>query len=303
MYSGEKSENMYGDIKRMIEADLRRAPRVSVERAGLSSHRERDTSLITAHVNSEMKRHLTQLYDQSDAAEEAAYRVNQVRDFVGLQTSLQLKKHIYESLKLGLGAGEQTFDFKIPNGSEIFGLPYDLDWSVGNGIAWSARADGKVISIPSDTGFSAGGIGFYLTTAQPALVSITPQGAFDYSWSSFADLPFARSRGGMGLTIYEDSNPEPMLNHQPVLWSVSGAKQFTGAKGSGQIADAASPAFGFGTVPLAPALLDMVPGKRYLAWVWCWQISQLHSNDPFIAFLQFSMPFVSVFSGPPLKLH
>ena len=56
-------------------------------------------------------------------------------------------------------------------------------------------------------------------------------------------------------------------------------------------------------MPLAPALVNMVPGSRYLVWVWCWQISRLAENDPFIAFLSFLMPFVTVDAGPPLVIH
>ena len=107
----------------------------------------------------------------------------------------------------------------------------------------------------------------------------------------------------MGITIYTDSEPQPTMSRQPVLWSVSGMTSWKGANGSGRIADAASPAFGLGTVPLAPALVNMVPGSRYLVWVWCWQTSRLEKDDAFIAFLNFHMPFVTIDAGPPIVIH
>lgn len=151
--------------------------------------------------------------------------------------------------------------------------------------------------------FSAAGIGFRLTTNEPVLASITPQGTYDWSYTALQDLPFARSSGGMGLTIYTNGAAMPTFNRQPILWNVSGIPQFSGQKGNGNIANAASPAFGFGTVPLAPALLNMVPGSQYLVWVWCWQTAQLQEHDAFMAFLSFFMPLVTIDAGPPIVLH
>ena len=160
-----------------------------------------------------------------------------------------------------------------------------------------------MITLPTANGFSAAGIGFYLTTNEPVLAAITPQGTYDWNWVAFENLPFARSRGGMGITIYTNSEPQPTMSRQPVLWSASGMTSFSGQQGSGRIADAASPASGFGPVPLAPTLINMLPGSRYLVWVWCWQISRLEKDDAFIAFLRFSMPFVTIEAGPPILIH
>jgi hypothetical protein len=113
----------------------------------------------------------------------------------------------------------------------------------------------------------------------------------------------------MGIAIYTNSGPQPTMSRQPVLWSVSGMTtpfgQNPGKKGSGQIADAASPTFGLGTVPLAPALVSMVPGSSYLVWVWCWQTTrlELEKNNKFIGFLSFEMPFITIDAGPPILIH
>ncbi|PSB20695.1 hypothetical protein C7B65_07310 [Phormidesmis priestleyi ULC007] len=295
---------MYDEIKRHIEQRISEGQRFSIERSAIAdTDGDRDTSLISAHVTSELDRHISEMYDDTDAAEAAAQPRDEVREFGGLRTRHQLEKHFVERLSVDIASTVKTFDFTVPSGTRVFGPPYDREWSEGNGFSFGGRVDGKAITIPKRNGFSAAGIGFYLTTNEPVLAAITPQGTYDWNWSAFENLPFARSRGGMGITIYTNSEPQPTMSRQPVLWSASGMTTFSGQKGSGRIAEAASPAFGLGTVPLAPALINMVPGSRYLVWVWCWQTSQLEEDDAFIAFLSFSMPFVTIDASPPILLH
>lgn len=295
---------MNDEIKRRIEQRISEGPRFSIERIATGdTYGERDSSLISAHVTSELKRHMSEMYDDKDASEAAAQPRDAVLKFGGLRTRLQFEKHFVERVSMDIGSPMKAFDFTVPSGSRVFGPPYDRDWSEGRGVGMLGRFDGKVFTIPGAKGFSAAGIGFYLTTNEPALAAITPQGTYDWAWSAFADLPFARSRGGMGITIYTNSEPQPTMSRQPVLWSASGMTMLSGQKGSGRIADAASPAFGLGTVPLAPALVNMIPGSRYLVWVWCWQISRLEEDDGFIAFLRFIMPFVTIDAGPPILIH
>lgn len=296
---------MYDEIKRRLEERISAVPRFSIERIATGdTDGERDLSLISAHVASELERHLSEMYDDTDASEAAAQPHDVVREFGGLRTRRQLEKHFVERLSVDIGSPMKTFDFTVPTGSRVFGPPYDRNWFEGNGFGVFSRFDGTVYTIPkANGGFSAAGIGFYLTTNEPALAAITPQGTYDWYWSAFADLPFLRSRGGMGITIYTNAEPQPTMSRQSVLWSASGMTTLSGQIGSGRIADAASPAFGLGPVPLAPTLVNMVPGSSYLVWVWCWQTSQLETDDGFIAFLSFSMPFVTIDAGPPILIH
>lgn len=301
---------MYEEIKRRLEERISAVPPFSIERIAIgNTDGERDTSLISAYVTLELDRHMSEMYDDTDASEAAVQPRDTVCEFGGLRTRRQLEKHFLERLSVDISSPMKTFDFTVPTGSRVFGPPYDLDWAEGNGIAFGGRVDGKVNTIPTRNGFTAAGIGFYLTTNEPSLAAITPQGTYEWSWLALENLPFARSRGGMGITIYTNAEPQPTMSRQQVLWSVSGmistnsTVPWSGQNGSGRIADAASPAFGLGTVPLAPALLNMVPGSRYLVWVWCWQTSQLEQDDSFIAFLGFSMPFVTINAGPPIVIR
>ena len=296
---------MYPEIKRRIEERIKRQSRLKIERIAIGKeYDDRDIALISAHVTTTLEQRMRAMYDDKDAAEAAAQPRDVVRDFGGLLTRHQMEKHLVEQFGLDTAKPLKTLDFTVQTGSRFFGTPYDLDWSVGDGVAISARVDGNVFTIPKDNAFSAAGIGFYLTTDEPVLAAITPQGTYDYNWFSPKDLPFARSSGGMGLTVYTNSEPKPTMSSQVILWSTSGMTMLSGQKGSGRIADASSPTLGFGPVPLAPALVNMVPGPRYLVWVWCWQTtSQLEDHNGFWASMGFSMPFVTVAAIPPIALH
>jgi hypothetical protein len=194
----------------------------------------------------------------------------------------------------------------VPRGSHVLGTPYDREWQTGGGIAWGARHDGKATTFGVN-GFSAAGVGFYLSTSSdvPLMASVTPEGFYNYNWSSFEDMPFLRSSGGIGLTVYTNEEPNPSMSLKPTLWSLSGVTRFTGDKGQGRIADASSIYQGpFGPIRLAPILLNMTPGVRYLIWVWCWQTLQTRESSPFISFMSMEMPFVSVnLSTPPVGPH
>lgn len=295
---------MYEEISRDIERQLSAGPRLDVERiAGIGGDLEADRARRSDFITASLKGHLAEMFDEEDA-EEASQAAEIEPDFGGFRTSRQLRKHVTEMVRSDLAASMNTMDFQVAGGSKIFGPPYDDDWSEGNGVGVFARYDGKAFTIPETNGFSAAGIGFNLQAPnEPSLVSIVPHGTYNFSVTAFADLPFLRSRGGMGVVVYTDGEQQPTLARQPVLWSVSGANKLQGTSGSGKIADAASPAFGLGTVPLAPILVNMVPGSRYQVWVWCWQVMHGSENDPFFATLSFNMPFVAISAGPPVLIR
>lgn len=294
---------MYAEIKKHIEHRISQTPRFDIDRVAAGKmDSERPISLIAAHVASELEPHIKEMND-AGIPEATAQIDDTIRKFGGLGTALQLEKHFTDKIITDSHFLRKKLNIKVRNGSKVLAPPYDVDWSEGNGFGAFARFDGDVIVVPKSNGFSAAGIGFYLTTNEPALVSITPQGTYSWNWVAFADFPYAQSRGGMGITIYVDAHPEPIMSRQQVLWSVSGMTAFSGQKGSGQIADAASPGLGFGSIPLAPALVNMYPGSQYLVWIWCWQTTRIQENSAFIAFMNFSMPLVTIDAGPQIFVH
>lgn len=242
---------------------------------------QRDRALFAEHVRSQ--------FETEAAAATDAHRV-EVLDFDALQRRRQLEKHLHEKIRVDL-AISRALTVTATSGGRVISPPYDREWSEGNGFAFNARNDCTVYTLPRANGFSGGGIGFFVSTNESALVGIAPQGDYNWNWASFADLPFVRGRGGMGITIFRDGQLESSL--QSVLFDVSGATSCTGQSGSGRIADAAG-----------PALVHIEPGSQYLVWVWCWQTIAMQPNDPFLAFMSFYMPFVAIETGlqiPPKK--
>jgi hypothetical protein len=176
---------MHDEIKRRLEERISAVPRFSIERiAAGDTYGERDTTLISAHVTSELERHMSEMYDDTDASEAAAQPRDEVRAFDGLWTRRQWEKHVVEQVIMDIGSTKQASNFTVPSGHRVFGPPYDLDWSAGGGHAIWARLDGgkNLYTLSKANDFSAAGIGFYLTTNEPVLAAITPQGVYDWAW-------------------------------------------------------------------------------------------------------------------------
>lgn len=300
---------MFEAVKRELEDQLsnRRQLRVARLTTDLPAG-EADTSVHAAYVAFQMKRRLAEMYDDGDAAEFAENpRVSGDR-YGGLATQRQLEKHVVERFRMA-GQGIM-YDLTVPFGAQVLAPPYDRDWSEGFGLATAyARIDGKLACGSKANSFSAAGLGFYLTTDEPVSAAITPGGSYNWFYWGTANLPFLRSGGGLGVTIYADSGAEPYMSHIVPVWSLSGLQirynLWETEAGNGRIADAAAPVppGGVGTVPLAPARVDMVPGSRYLVWIWCWQTCHMEAGDPFVGILTMEMPFVTIEAGPPVDFH
>jgi hypothetical protein len=198
----------------------------------------------------------------------------------------------------------ETRSITVSQGTWLVGPPYDAEWAAGSGLAFGATVDGSLFTISGD-GFSAAAVGFYVSSPDVLTVALTPQGDYDFSWFSVNAAPALRSRGGMAITVYQNGNPTPIEDRRAVLWNVSGVGPWSGQHGTGRIADAASPAWGFGPVPIAPVYVSTAPGRRFLVWVWCWQINQLipPTGSGFLAMMRCKMPAVAVNAGPPIIIH
>ena len=192
-------------------------------------------------------------------------------------------------------------NFPVPLGTRIIAPPYDHSWTVG-AAGPLPRFDGDMFVFGED-GFSAYGVSIMLSSPTPVLVSVIPQGTYNFSWGSFENLPDLRSRGGLGILVYRNGNPDPLVSRQAVLWTVSGVSQFTGNTGSGQYADAVAVMTDFGPIRLAPVLFDMNPGDTFEVWMWCWTVGQNESGHAFINALQCRIPAILIDAGPQIIIH
>jgi hypothetical protein len=194
-----------------------------------------------------------------------------------------------------------TFDLNISSNFQVFATPYDHSWQVGLGSP--LNQDGKPLIFGSD-GFSGAGFAIDLTVSSELLVSIVPQGVFTGGWSNISlDAQPQRSlSGGTGVVVYSDA--ALLLSRTASLWNVAGLMPGAGQKFTLNFADTASPAplGSFGSIPIAPVLVSMVPGVRYEVWFYVWQL-----NTPLqqgvLTFCEANIPLVTISAGPPIKLH
>lgn len=230
---------------------------------------------------------------------------------------------------VGLGSPVRTkFDFAVTDGCRVLGTPYDLEWQVGGGNAYvdymvPARDNGK-FGLFSTEGFSAAGVGFYLSSSSAADVTVTPQGTYRFVWVLASKDPLVApltpnmfSQGGLGITVYANEDKSPVFSRRVPLWDHRGY-MYTGPvhrvgdkvyffpggdNQQGSIASAAAPPSPgmFGPTPLAPILLRLTPGNRYLIWVWCWEMLRSPAEPAvYAAFFNAHMPAVTVCAGPPI---
>lgn len=126
---------MYDKIKRRLEQRVNAGPHVRIERMTTGdTFSERATSLLSAHVTSELESRMSEMFDDRDAPEAAAQPRGAVREFGGLRTRSQLETHFMERVSVDIGSMNRAFDFTVPMGSRVVGPPYDLDWMEGQGL-------------------------------------------------------------------------------------------------------------------------------------------------------------------------
>lgn len=249
-----------------------------------------DVDVFSRHLGGELARMTTEL--DAPAVEE---------ERLGRDAAL-LHRTVMDRLEERIGVAVRDVSFTIGSGCRVVGTPYDVDFSVGTAFGFGAKHDGKIISVGTE-GEAAGGVGFYLTSSAEVDMSITPQGDYEFSWFSAAHAPGWRSFGGLGITIYADGAPDPVLNRKVRLWDVHGAGLLQGGTGKGAFASASSPTlpWSFGPVPLAPVIVRLQPGRRLLVWMWSWQVSNRVEGT--LAFLSMRVPAVQLCGSPPLVLH
>jgi hypothetical protein len=205
-------------------------------------------------MNAVLKGFATETRGEAARSHESSHSREGLIAYGGIGTKSQFERHALERFTSDAARQRLNFDYTVHSGCRAYAPPYDREYQVGTAEAFGATADGNVMTLAPYDGQSAAGIGFYLTTDEPVLASITPQGTYQWSWFNLQNvLPNVWTTGGTGITIYANSDTEPTLSRQQVLWSASGLTPWSGHTDNGNIADAASPAFGFGSVPLGPA--------------------------------------------------
>jgi hypothetical protein len=198
---------------------------------------------------------------------------------------------------------DPVLDVALSSGCQLIAPPYDVNWAVGNGSPLG-RDNGRPFTSGCD-GFSASGFGLFLKSERHVAVSLVPQGRFTGSWIRLDPGRDERQRssGGTGVVIYADGSL--LLSRQPKQWDISAPNQFECASFDLPFAATATPALpgSFGTIPLAPVLFEMLPGRRYLVWLYVWQLASGIDGKNFLAFNKGVIPLISVCTSDPINLH
>jgi hypothetical protein len=276
------------------------SPAFTIQRASPSGQRVA-VEQVQAHLTALLRAQLTDITPVIEA--QAVVTEPTVRRFGGFNSAAALERHMAEWQIHQQNAAPQTMDLVIPVGNRFIAPPYDHDWMTGSALPL-AKFDGAMLVFGSD-GFSANGVSIILSCTDPLLTSITPQGTFDFSWVSFDNYPTLQSRGGLGLLVYANAEPTPIVQHQSVLWSLSGVTQFSSGQGSGRFADATVPSGGpFGPIAMAPVIINMLPGVNYEVWMWVWYVAHYGvANPAFLSFVRCKLPLVQLNAGPPIIIH
>ncbi len=262
--------------------------------------RERDTSEIVEYVSAGLER---QLEEMSTAVEQPG-ALDAEREFGGLGSRSDLLRHVSARL-----VSDMRFQpigrlhLTLFANDVVFSPPYADEWQSGGGLALGAVADGSLTTFGS-MGYSVAGVNLYVTsnTSSPVSAAITPVGAFNWSWTTFEDLPSLQSRGGLGFSVRLGG--ATLTQRDSAMWLQSGAPAFTGDSDEGELANAASMASPpFGPIDFFPVVVpNMRPGEQYLFSLWCWQFAQYPENAAFLSFMNAKMSAVALSLGPPIHI-
>ncbi len=211
-----------------------------------------------------------------------------------------------EGILAGGMHANRVMELVIPSGSTIFAPPYDKEWSIGRGLAFGAKKDGKFVSIqPLSVGTSGAGVGLIVQSPSPAIASIRPVGTYSASILSVETLPLnSWSAGGLGITIYKGTNASPEISRLVKLWAVTNFHPWLGLNLEGSLADPTSiNSVGMFPFRLGDFTLTMEPEVPYLVWIWSWQTCNIPDGLGFLALMNVSVPAVSLSAGSPLQIR
>jgi hypothetical protein len=286
---------MHHEIKRRLEQQLAAARRVSIRRGSAN-----DGVNYISNLASHAKETLALLVPPGGDTPLVAREVNPAH-------RAQVLRLLDDWSSTGLGGSARKFDLTVPTGNTVLAPPYDKEWGEGLGFGFGATADGKFLLFnPEPNTTSGAGIGIFLNVTSDSLVSVIPQGTYEWAWLTTEDIPGGWTKGGLAATVYQDANPAPIFSELATLWSAGNISTpsgfpLNGQSGSGTLADAvvAGPSGIFGTQLYAPITLSLQPGSNYLVWIWAWALGNVPDGLPFVAVMSVSVPMISLSASPP----
>ncbi|OKI86613.1 hypothetical protein [Micromonospora sp. CB01531] len=188
----------------------------------------------------------------------------------------------------------------VSPGTQIVPAPYDNSWQTGTGFPFS-KLDGKM-GIIGSSGFSGSGFSFFLSSSQSVSATIIPGGTYKHSFTSFQPLPQLRTKGGVGVIVYENRNK--IKDITATLWNRIGILPFASENVELAMADVAGMSAGpFPPARIFPLEFTMSPGANYEIWLYLWHAGTNVDGTSFLGTVSGSVPLVTVVAGPPVIVH
>jgi hypothetical protein len=177
------------------------------------------------------------------------------------------KKRV-DAIRKGIFAEPATaFNLTADPGWQMLAPRYDLSW--GTGAGFGDKFDGKLFVLVAD-GFSAAGVGVFLSVTKRSLVRFRPIAPYNYDWGNIAFRGPASSKGGVGVLGYLNNSPQPFFDRQGLLWNDAQIPPNTGnGRGSGHLVDRL----------WGEPLIVMDPGNTYLMWTWVWGMGRMFTQE------------------------
>jgi hypothetical protein len=167
--------------------------------------------------------------------------------------------------------------------------PYDLWWKTGNVLFTEADLNAGTFKAETidDSGYSAAGLGLFVSSTIPQTVRFSAEAEFHSLWTDFVIEGGSNTEGGVGVLVSEGGNV--IARRDATLWSdsqVGMGSPWLGASGD-DVTLLTQTAAG-------QTYFHMIPGRNYVVWVWGWTMAHTLGSVFAFAELEARMPFVVV---------
>lgn len=274
--------------------------RVAVKQDELEEYSSRYGKLLTSHLAEQQQKLDNGLLIETEGVSDLSLSGDQSLTESCLKAWQE--NELYRPMK--------PFSVTLQPGNRVIGAPYDLYWTY-TGTSGVTFKGTNVSGRPLDTlstfagdGYMAEGVGVFLDAPIPLSATVMPKGTYEFTWINFlATNVNLRAQGGLGVLVYEVGNDTPIVMQQATLWSIVGGFPYSHGEGSGSIEDVVAFTTDFGNVLLTPVSFDMQAGKRYLFWIWQWEILNRNGVQDFIAVQKVRIPLIVTSAGSPMVIR
>jgi hypothetical protein len=176
------------------------------------------------------------------------------------------------------------------NGSLIISVPpYDLWWKSGSVLFTEADSNAGTFKAETvdDLGYTAAGLGLFVSTTIPQNVRFSADAEFHSRWTDLVIHGGAINEGGVGVLVSEGGNT--IARKDAKLWG-----DYPAGVGSPWFGASGDNVTLLTQTAAGQTYFHMVPGRQYVVWVWCWVVTHTLGSVFAFAEIEAHMPFVVV---------